>query len=569
MNTFKKTIAFAIILCALFSSLAGCKDGKDSNPSNTNTKTETTATIETNVGSNADATETEIAAESNDGTSDNVEDSSVSGAESATSNETNESEEETTLSPQDIEYKKFQDSVNSNAYDKWLEEKLKDGIDSPKNIYAKYLALWKNELAYTIGYGEQLFEDFSKYEAWKKNLEEWLAYTSGTLTLEMNQLLGSMTQLEVIIPHCDLVRQKVIDTKYFLYKLEIQNADFDDASISSPDVSIKWCLNSVFDIENQETITPPKDTEEETSSISKADLAKEIELIATSCPTLDEFKAAYPDCRAVSESPDGTYNYVSVTVKSLPNATFTFERHFGENGYSKITLSSISAPASLLLPEYVNLKFADIREIESELAMIEEYGEGHSDLYVYRESFYYYISGLTHASVLGSYDIQIKTYNDSFISPIKKDLSISKSIEAADLVKLLAKERCTYEQLQKAFPNLTVVSEDESSITVCSDTLPNIEFVFCILSDNYGKTKTVLNYIRTTAEVALPDYIGIDALDLCKMGMETADSSKYNDRTLFFYDSHCSFAFKLESDVLLSNTTVYVIPYTDSCVRPW
>ena len=101
------------------------------------------------------------------------------------------------------------------------------------------------------------------------------------------------------------------------------------------------------------------------------------------------------------------------------------------------------------------------------------------------------------------------------------------------------------------------------------DTLPNIEFVFCILSDNYGKTKTVLNYIRTTAEVALPDYIGIDALDLCKMGMETADSSKYNDRTLFFYDSHCSFAFKLESDVLLSNTTVYVIPYTDSWVRPW
>ena len=572
MNKFEKTVAFAIILCTLLSSLAGCKDNKSNAPSDTSTKQETTIALETNINLNEDtAIETGIEAESKDSVT--VEESVDTDKENSTSLETNEgsseNEEETSLSPQEIEYKKFQDSVDSNVYDKWLNEKLDEGVDSPKNIYATYLALWKNELTYTVGYGKSLFEDSAKYEAWKKNLEEWLEYTSGTLTLEMNQLFGSMTQLEIIIPHCTLVRQKVIDTKYFLYKLEIQNTTSENTGVSFPEVSIKWRLNNVSDIDNQGTIAPPENTEEETTSISKEQLAEEIENIAKSCPTLDEFKAAYPDCRTVSESPDGTYDYVSVTSKSFPNATFMFERHFGENGYSKITLSSISAHASLLLPEYLNLKFTDIAELESELAKIEEYDEGYSDLYIYREDFYYYISGCVHTSTLGADGIQIKMYNDKFLSPIKEEQSINKNLETTELLKFLAKERCTYEEFQKAFTNLTVISEDESYITVCDNSLPNIEFNFCILKDSGDKTQTVLNYICTTAEVILPDFVEMEAFDLRKMGMEIANSSKYNYRTLFYYENDCSFALKLESDMLEGDTTVYVIPYTDFWVRPW
>ena len=604
MDKLKKAVAFTIILCSLLSSMAGCNKNTECD---VNEDSKITTEKTTTVRTEDDITETEIDKSNTESEIDNtivetqeessiketsdtdinfdvsttftdtIEDSDTTDfttdgetdTNTESSEDSSETEEETSLSPQEIEYKKFQDSVDSNVYDKWLEEKLAEGINSPNNIYAKYLALWKNELSYTIEGGSSLFENSSKYETWKTNLEEWLNYTSTTLRLEMNQFFGSMEQLEVIIPHCELVRQKVIDTKYFLYKLEIQNAMFEDASITFPDISIKWRLNNISDISNEDTTTPPKDTEEETTAPIEEEIAKEIENIANSHPTLDEFKAAYPNFRTVSESLDGTYDYVSLTAKELPDATFTFKRHFGENGYSKITLSYISVPAYILLPQYLDMKFSDIVALEGDLATLTEYDDGTTNLYIYRENFYYNISGQVHASTLGTYEIQIKTYNDMFLSPIKKEVSINKNLETTDLLEFLSKERCSYEEFQKAFTNLTVISKDESSITVRANSLPNIEFNFCILKDSRGKTQIVLNYIRTTAEVIFPNFVGVEVFDLRAVGMETADASKYNDRTLFYYDNNCSFVLKLESDVLLNNTTVYIIPYTDSWVRPW
>ena len=221
MNKFKKTVAFTIILCTLLSSLAGCNDSKDNDLSNIDTTAEQTTVVETEEDTSVE-TEQET-------TLDNFNE------ETTEENKTNISD-----SIQDDEYSKFQASVDSNVYEKWLEEKWNEGIEAPKNIYATYLKLWKNELAFTIEYGKDVLDDDEKYESWKANLEQWLTYTSQTLTLEMNQLLGTMTQLEVIIPHCELVRQKVIDTKYFLYQLEIQNAVFNDPTVSTPEVSVKW-----------------------------------------------------------------------------------------------------------------------------------------------------------------------------------------------------------------------------------------------------------------------------------------------------------------------------------------
>ena len=56
----------------------------------------------------------------------------------------------------------------------------------------------------------------------------------------MNSFMGTMDQLEVIIPHCELVRQKVIDTKYFLYKLELFKLQWEYPDSADEFIDIKW-----------------------------------------------------------------------------------------------------------------------------------------------------------------------------------------------------------------------------------------------------------------------------------------------------------------------------------------
>ncbi len=119
-------------------------------------------------------------------------------------------------------YRIFQESINSNSYDKWLKAELSKANRPDKEIYAEYLAFWKNELTFTIEYGKSLFDDVDIYNQWKYNLEQWVLFSQETLKLEMNSFDATMPQLEVIIPYCELIRQKVIDTKYFLYYLEFE-----------------------------------------------------------------------------------------------------------------------------------------------------------------------------------------------------------------------------------------------------------------------------------------------------------------------------------------------------------
>ena len=132
-----------------------------------------------------------------------------------TSNNTNDS-------PQLEFYRIFHETINSNAYDKWLKAELSNANRPDREIYAEYLAFWKNELTFTIECGKSLFDDVDVYNQWKYNLEQWVVFSQETLKLEMNSFDATMLQLEVIIPHCELIRQKVIDTKYFLYCSEFE-----------------------------------------------------------------------------------------------------------------------------------------------------------------------------------------------------------------------------------------------------------------------------------------------------------------------------------------------------------
>lgn len=139
------------------------------------------------------------------------------------------------LSATEKEYVRFQNFVDWNIYDRWLELKISEGVDSLSWIYGEYLKNWYAEFEFTLEYAKDLFENEEEYLVWKSKNEEWLKITRELLNREVNQFTDEMHRLEIIIPYSELIRQKVIDTKYFLYTLENDTVnDIDDY------ISLQW-----------------------------------------------------------------------------------------------------------------------------------------------------------------------------------------------------------------------------------------------------------------------------------------------------------------------------------------
>ena len=124
---------------------------------------------------------------------------------------------QTDFSQPDKVYQYFSSCVSENPYDKWLKAELEKGERAEKTIYAEYLALWKEELAFTAESGEAAFDDQAQYEQWKSDIRQWLVISQEILKSEMNRMNCSLGELEVIVPYCEMVRQKTIDVKRFLY----------------------------------------------------------------------------------------------------------------------------------------------------------------------------------------------------------------------------------------------------------------------------------------------------------------------------------------------------------------
>ena len=135
------------------------------------------------------------------------------------------------------QFQYFCENINKNPYDQWLKNELAKGERSDNNIYAEYLAFWKNELSFSIENSQGLFNNKEYYEQWKNNMEEWCVNSQEILKVEMSMMSSSLGQLEVIIPYCEMVRQKVIDTKKFLYYYQVHNTFIDYTNIE-----ISWCV---------------------------------------------------------------------------------------------------------------------------------------------------------------------------------------------------------------------------------------------------------------------------------------------------------------------------------------
>lgn len=136
---------------------------------------------------------------------------------------------EDSIQMQQFQY--FHENIDKNPYDQWLKNELAKGEHAEKDIYSEYLAYWSGELAFTIENGQELFNDKNLYGQWKNGIEEWLINSREILKVEMNMMNCSLGQLEVIIPYCEMVRQKVIDTKEFLYYYQVYNEFIDYTNI--------------------------------------------------------------------------------------------------------------------------------------------------------------------------------------------------------------------------------------------------------------------------------------------------------------------------------------------------
>lgn len=137
-----------------------------------------------------------------------------------------------------IQHQHFNQFVDKNPYDQWLKNELAKGERAEKNIYAEYLAFWKEELTFTVDNAQEIFDDKAQYEQWKDNIEQWLVNAENILKIEMNSMAATLPQLEVIIPYCKLIRQKVIDTKKFLYYYEKEELGILD--IHNSEILITW-----------------------------------------------------------------------------------------------------------------------------------------------------------------------------------------------------------------------------------------------------------------------------------------------------------------------------------------
>ena len=144
--------------------------------------------------------------------------------------QTTQINQSTISNPMLEKYKRFDEAVNNNEYDKWLEKVSNEGIMSLNQIYGKYCSYWKNELDFTVAKAKILFKNQEDYLIWKEDLSSWLEITQKAYQNESDQMDVSMNRLEISIPYSKLIRQKVIDVKYFCYILEcnVINNDSDN-----------------------------------------------------------------------------------------------------------------------------------------------------------------------------------------------------------------------------------------------------------------------------------------------------------------------------------------------------
>ena len=291
--------------------------------------------------------------------------------------------------------------------------------------------------------------------------------------------------------------------------------------------------------------------------------------------TLDYFKQKFPDCRMVSDDVD----YCILKTGSLPNTYFYFQRLKGENGFSKYILESISAPADILLPEFLNLSFEEIAnkvEYSFRPSELDIESAQTSNLYIYKDNFFYEIRASIHGETLTDAPVFIYPYSErylpiesiDFLTPIKPN---NVQPPYKDTLEDIVSKKIKLEEFNKSFTQ-TNIRIDGKYVFISVDEFLNVEFCFKQLTDpKHGRTEYILYSVTGNASILLPEYVGQEFFYLNqKTGIFEFIP---NSLDIVSYEEDCSYKISFddwkEYANLEGNIRVTLLPYTDTWVRPW
>ena len=297
-------------------------------------------------------------------------------------------------------------------------------------------------------------------------------------------------------------------------------------------------------------------------------------LAAVRC-TLDYFKQKFPNYRMVSDNVD----YCTLKTNSLQNTYFYFQRLNGENGFSKYILQSISAPADILLPEFLNLSFEEItNKVEHSFRSprLDIAANATSNLYIYKESFFYEVRGSVHGDQLTTEYVFIYPYSEGYL-PIESIDSLTqinyKKFQQSykDTLEDIICGKYSLEEFNKAFTQ-TNIRTNEKYVFASFYEFLNVEFCFKLLTDSiHGREDYILYSVTANASILLPDYVGQDFFYL----NQKTRIFEFIPNSLDIVSYEENYSYKISYDdfkgytKLKGNMPVTLLLYTDTWIRPW
>ena len=133
----------------------------------------------------------------------------------------------------------FRDQVIHSLEDRKLLESCFSNLDTEDlnisrnitSIYYDNMLYWeKNEFSATMSHGENILKDSISYNRWQETFEQLLSTTQAIMSCQSSIFIRFCP--EAYILRCSIVRELILNSKFFLYYFEYQQ--------KSSDVEIKW-----------------------------------------------------------------------------------------------------------------------------------------------------------------------------------------------------------------------------------------------------------------------------------------------------------------------------------------
>jgi len=134
--------------------------------------------------------------------------------------------------------------------------------------------------------------------------------------------------------------------------------------------------------------------------------------------TFSQFNSIYPQYEITSKSPVA----VNVEIPEFEDVIFVFSGEMNGD-ISNFTMASVNAGGDVLLPEYFEKTFDQIKSEEPEnVTFVAAHEMFHhlyqyEEIYIYRDDFYYYIRGYRHGRKLTSDHIAMFLYDETHQRP--------------------------------------------------------------------------------------------------------------------------------------------------------